>query len=235
MHTLRSSGYWWFKNVSEKKKTRKYRQNHFNHIFGWISARRPIYFLNLHHSAYKSTGFGRFSHPRKKVVLAGFLIVIHQTKAVQAGTMAIESVPHPVQNGEQIYFDNFTSLTTINATFLPRGRREKKCHIWHVSYEVVRHMSYEVVRHMSNVSTDFGRHMSNDFVRHVSYKSTKYSVRHVSYKVIRHVSYKVERLRKTRVIRLCKTRVKYATVSDFPLLPLGTFPMELMLLLCMTI
>ncbi len=28
---------------------------------------------------YKSMGFGRCAHPRKKVVLAAFLIVIHQT------------------------------------------------------------------------------------------------------------------------------------------------------------
>ena len=44
-----------------------------------ISGQRPIYFLNLHHSAYKSMGFGLCAHPRKKVVLAAFLIVIHQT------------------------------------------------------------------------------------------------------------------------------------------------------------
>ncbi len=38
-------------------------------------------FLNLHHSAYKSIGFGRCAHPRKKkVVLSAFLVVIHQTK-----------------------------------------------------------------------------------------------------------------------------------------------------------
>ncbi len=45
-----------------------------------ISARRPIYFLNLHHPAYKLMGFGRCAHPRKKkVVLAAFLVVIRQT------------------------------------------------------------------------------------------------------------------------------------------------------------
>ncbi len=32
---------------------------------------------------------------------------------------------------------------------------------------------------------------------------------------------RVLRLRKTRVVRLRKTRVKYDTMSDFPLLPLG--------------
>ena len=39
-----------------------------------------LYFLNLHHSAYKSMGFGRCAHPRKKVVLTAFLVVINQTK-----------------------------------------------------------------------------------------------------------------------------------------------------------
>ncbi len=35
--------------------------------------------IYLHHTAYKSIGFGWCAHPRKKVVLAAFLIVIHQT------------------------------------------------------------------------------------------------------------------------------------------------------------
>ncbi len=52
MHTLCSSGY----------------------TLSGISARRPIYFLNLHHPAYKLMGF-----LAKKVVLAAFLVVIHQT------------------------------------------------------------------------------------------------------------------------------------------------------------
>ncbi len=51
MHTLRSSGYT---------------------LSGIYS--------DIHHPAYKFTGFGRCAHPRKKkVVLAAFLEVIHQT------------------------------------------------------------------------------------------------------------------------------------------------------------
>ncbi len=39
------------------------------------------YTLSGIYPAYKSIGFGRCAHPRKKkVVLAGFLIVIHQTR-----------------------------------------------------------------------------------------------------------------------------------------------------------
>ena len=105
---------------------------------------------------------------------------------------------------------------------------------------------------MSNVSDAFVRHASNDFVRHMSYKSAQYSVRrwhlsdgferhvsysilgtfvwHISYEVVWHVSYEVVRhiwhmsyvFDITRVIRLRKTRVKYDTMSDFPLLSLGT-------------
>ncbi len=78
-------------------------------------------------------------------------------------------------------------------------------HIWHVSYEVVWHVSNKVVRHMSNVSDEFIRHVSNNFLRSRPINLTC-----------------VLQLRKTRVLQLRKARVKYDTMSDFPLLPLGT-------------
>ncbi len=53
-------------------------------------------------------------------------------------------------------------------------------------------------------------------------------VRHVSYEVVRQTRALRSRpthltSRKTRVIQLRKTRVKYDTMSDFPILPLGTW------------